>query len=72
MPKGIKRFNKRSRRTHEGAPVVAQKWIKANDRRKVKERAPKTVKSADDEEETNAIADERGLCNVVDFERLVW
>ena len=42
----------------DSALEVAQKWIKAKDRRRVKERALKTVKSLDDKEETNAFTDE--------------
>jgi len=55
----------------ESALEIAQKWTEAENRRRVTERALKTVNSTDDEEETDAFADEQELFNEVEIEKFV-
>jgi len=56
---------------YESALVIVQKWTKVKNRRRVTERAIKTLEFADDEEETDAFTNEQGLFNKVEIEKFV-
>jgi len=47
------------------------KWIKANNKLRVTQRALKTLESADDEQETDAFTNEQQLFNEVEIEKFV-
>jgi len=47
------------------------KWIKANNKRRVTQRALKTLESAGDKQETDAFTDQQQLFNEVEVEKFV-